>query len=76
MTFPPKMTSVSFNISIHNDEILERKNETFNLTIMNSSLHNQGFDLTTGTYSETTVIIVDYIGKWYVHIYFVKSCVC
>ena len=66
MTFPPRITSVSFNISVHNDEILERKNEMFNLTIVNSSLHNQGFVLTTGTYSETTVIIVDSIGKWYV----------
>ena len=77
MTFPPKITSVSFDISIHNDKILERKKGTFYLTVVDSSLHNQGFIFTTGTYSKTTVVIVDSIGKWYVHTYiYVKPCVC
>ena len=35
--FPAGVTSVSFNITINNDNVLEY-NETFNLTIINGSL--------------------------------------
>ena len=62
MTFPAGVTSVSLNVTIHNDNILEG-NETFILTIANSSLSNQGFIFTTGAYNKATVIIIDTTSK-------------
>ena len=53
---------MSFNITIINDNVLE-DNETFHLTIVNSSLSNQGFLLTNGTYENIVVIIVDTTSK-------------
>ena len=49
------MTSVSFDIPINDDCILE-DNETFNLTINPSSLPN---GVTVGSYHQATVTIVD-----------------
>ena len=62
MTFPAGVTSVSLNVTIHNDDILEG-NETFILTIANSSLSNQGFIFTIGAYNKATVIIIDTTSK-------------
>ena len=62
MTFPARVTNVSLNVTIHNDNILEG-NETFILTIANSSLSNQGFIFTIGAYNKATVIIIDTTSK-------------
>ena len=62
VTFPAGVTSVSFNVMINNDNILEG-NETFVLVIANSSLHNQGFIFTTGAYDKATVTIIDTTSK-------------
>ena len=62
MTFPAGVTNVSFNVIIHNDNILEG-NENFMLTITNSSLSNQNFILTTGVYDKATVTIIDTTSK-------------
>ena len=62
VTFTAGVASVSFNITIINDNVLE-DNETFLLTIVSSSLSSQGFLLTTGVYSEATVKIVDTTSK-------------
>ena len=53
---------MSFSITIINDNVLG-DNETFLLTIVNSSLSNQGFILTTGDYDKTTVTIIDTSSK-------------
>ena len=60
--FPAGKTSASFNVAINDDNILEG-NETFILTIAESSLKNQGFVFTTGAYDKTTVIIIDTTSK-------------
>ena len=62
MTFLAGVTSVSLNVKINNDNILEG-NETFILTITNSSLSNQGAIITTGAYDKATVIIIDTTSK-------------
>ena len=56
------MTSVSFNVTVINDTVLE-DNETFLLHILSSSLSNQGLIFTIGVYSEATVRIVDTTSK-------------
>ena len=53
---------MSFNITIINDNVLG-DNETFLLTIVNSSLSNQGFIFTTGDYNKATVNIIDTTSK-------------
>ena len=53
---------MSFNITIINDNVLG-DNETFLLTIVNSSLSSQGFIFTAGVYGEATVKIVDTTSK-------------
>ena len=53
---------MSFNITIINDNMLG-DNETFLLTIVNSSLRNHGFILTTGDYDKTAVNIIDTSSK-------------
>ena len=53
------MTSVVFNISVINDTILEG-NESFTLTIMNSSLPSR---VNLGIPDNTTVTIVDTTGE-------------
>ena len=60
--FSAGVTSVSLNITINTDEILEG-NETFMLIITNSSLNDQGFVFTTGDYDKATVIIFDATSK-------------
>ena len=62
ITFPAGAISVSFNININNDDVLEA-NETFILTIANSSLSDQGFIFSTGAYDKATVIIIDTTSK-------------
>ena len=62
MTFPAGETSVSLNVKINNDNVLEG-NETFTLTIATSSLNNQSFIITTGAYDKATVIIIDTTSK-------------
>ena len=62
MTFPAGVTSVSFNIIINNDNILEG-NETFILTITNLSPSEEGFAVTTGDHDKATVIIIDTTSK-------------
>ena len=57
--FPAGVTSVAFNISVINDTILE-ENESFTLTIINSSLLSR-VDL--GIPDNTTVTIVDTTGE-------------
>ena len=59
VTFPAGVTSVPFNISINDDNILEG-NETFMLTI-NSSLAT---GVMVGNLDQTTVTIVDNDGKF------------
>ena len=53
---------MSFDINIINDNVLG-DNETFLLTIVNSSLRNHGFMLTTGDYDKATVTIIDTSSK-------------
>ena len=62
MTFPAGVTSVSLDVTINNDTILER-NEIFMLTLANLSLSNQGFIFTTGDYDKATVTIIDSTSK-------------
>ena len=62
VTFPAGVTSVSFDVMINDDNILEG-NETFILTIANSSLNGQGFIFTTGAYGKTIVNIIDTTSK-------------
>ena len=52
------MTITSLNVKITDDNILEG-NDSFILTIPESSLHNQGFVFTTGAYDKATVTIID-----------------
>ena len=52
------MTSALFNVTITTDNVLEG-NETFILTIVDTSLSDQGFIFTTGAYDITTVTIID-----------------
>ena len=51
-----------FNVTITNDNVLG-DNETFLLTIVNSSLSNQGFIFTTAGYDEAIVNIIDTTSK-------------
>ena len=53
---------MSFDITIINDNVLG-DNETFLLTIVNSSLGNQGFIFTIGDFDKATVIIIDTSSK-------------
>ena len=62
VTFPAGVTSVSFDVTIINDNVLG-DNETFLLTIVNLSLSNQGFIFTTGNYDKATVNIIDTSSK-------------
>ena len=55
VTFPARVTSVPFKVSLNDDNILE-KNENFVLTINQSSLPS---GVTIGNPSLTTVTIVD-----------------
>ena len=55
VTFPARVTSVSFKVSLTDDDILE-ENENFILTINQSSLPN---GVTIGDPSLTIVTIVD-----------------
>ena len=57
--FNAEVTEVSFNVSIHDDNILE-KTETFSLAINHSSLPN---NVTVGDPGQATVTIVDDDGK-------------
>ena len=60
------MTSVSFNISITNNNVIEAE-ENFELTINNSSLHN---NVTVEFPDQATVTIVDDDGiHTYIHTY-------
>ena len=52
------MTSALFNVTITTDNVLEG-NETFILTIVDTSLSSQDFIFTTGAYDKTKVIIID-----------------
>jgi len=52
--FPAGVTSVSFDVPINNDNIVEN-NETFNLTILSSSSNK----VTLGSSVEATVTIFD-----------------
>ena len=65
VTFPAGVTSISLNVKINNDNILEG-NETFILTIANSFLSNQGFIFTVGAYDKATVTIIDTTSKRYI----------
>ena len=62
MTFSTGVTSVSFNVTVNNDNILEG-NETFILTITNLSPSEEGFAVTTGDHDKATVIIIDTTSK-------------
>ena len=62
MTFPAGVISISLNVKIINDSILEG-NETFILTIANLSLSEEDFVITTGDYDKATVIIIDTTSK-------------
>ena len=55
VTFPARVTSVPFKVSLYDDNILE-ENENFVLTINQSSLPS---GVTIGNPSMTTVTIVD-----------------
>ena len=58
MIFPAGVTSVSFNVLINNDDILEG-DETFMLTITNLSSTEEGFVVTTGDHDKAVVTIID-----------------
>ena len=60
VTFPAGSTSVSFDVNVTNDDILE-SNETFNLNIISSSVPDQ---VIIGNPKQSTVTIVDYDSKW------------
>ena len=61
MTFPAEATVASFDVSIINDNILER-NENFTLTIVMDSLPSK---VTTNvTIAHTTVVVIDNDGKY------------
>ena len=62
VTFPAGVTSLSLNVKINKDSILEG-NETFILTIANSSLSIQDAIINTGAYDKATVIIIDTTSK-------------
>ena len=55
VTFPARVTSVSFNASINDDNVLEN-NESFTLTIMDTLLPD---GVTSGDTAQATVIILD-----------------
>ena len=55
VTFPAGVTSVSFDVAINDDNILEN-NETFNLTIMTSSLSGL---VSQHSFIQTKVLILD-----------------
>ena len=59
VTIPAKATTAQFNVTINDDTILEG-NETFNLTIMASSLPSR---IDIGNPAQATVTIVDNDGK-------------
>ena len=59
VTIPAKATTAQFNVTINDDDILEG-NETFNLTIMASSLPSR---IDIGNPAQATVTIVDNDGK-------------
>ena len=58
---PAEMTSVSFNISITNDEIFEG-NETFDLIL---NISSQLLNVTVGDIGQATVIILNVDGEQY-----------
>ena len=60
MTFPAGSTSVSFDVNVTNDDILE-SNEKFNLNIISSSVPDQ---VIIGNPKQSTVTIVDNDSKW------------
>ena len=62
LIFPAGITSVSFNVTINDDNILEG-NESFILIIAESSLKNQAFMFTAGAFAQSTVIIIDITSK-------------
>ena len=62
MTFPAGVTSVSLDITINNDNLLEG-NETFVLTITNLFSNEEGFAVTTGDHDKATVTIIDTTSK-------------
>ena len=55
ITLPAGRVDVLFNISIHDDNILEN-NETFSLLIVSNSLPDR---VTIGKYNQSTVTILD-----------------
>ena len=57
------MTRESFRITIKKDKVIEKRNETFTLTIVELYLKNQGLNFTIGAYSQSTVVIVDTTSK-------------
>ena len=59
VTFPVGQSSVSFDVLINNDNILE-DNEIFTLTIMQNALPNR---VTRGSTSQATVTIVNNDGE-------------
>ena len=58
--FPAGEVTVSFNISITDDNVLEFTVEEFSLTIMSSSFPTRIFS---GIIQQTTVFIIDNDGK-------------
>ena len=58
MIFPAGVTSVSFNVTVYNDDILEG-DETFMLMITNLSSSEEGFIVTTGDHDKAVVTIMD-----------------
>ena len=69
VTFNAEVTEVPFNVSIHDDNILEG-NETFDLTINQSSLPNR---VDVNDPAQATVIIVDDDGNYIVKTIFVAD---
>ena len=62
MIFAAGVTSVSFNVAVNTDDILEG-NETFILAITNLSPSEEGFAVTTGDHGKATVTIIDISSK-------------
>lgn len=63
VTFPAGITSVSFDVSVINDDILEN-NETFDLIIMSRSLPDK---VTRGNLKMSTITIIDNDSKLYLY---------
>ena len=66
------MTSVTFDVPIHDDNILE-DNETFTLVIMANSLPSK---VRRGTPGRATITIINFIGKSFVYADSLFSIIC